>query len=239
MKVDILAIGAHPDDVELGCSGTLLRHLAMGYSVGLLDLTLGELGTRGNALIRTEEANASAEKMGAKFRRQLALKDGFFDENETALRSVISEIRRCQPTLILANAIRDRHPDHGRGSDLVRRAAFLSGLSKIETSNNKGEKQLPWRPKSLYYYIQDEWIEPDFVVDITDFFDQKMDLVKTFRTQFFDPESTEKNTPISNPDFLPFLEGRARNMGRPAGYRYAEGFVTDRYPGVSDMLLLD
>lgn len=239
MKVDILAIGAHPDDVELGCSGTLLRHIAMGYSIGLLDLTLGELGTRGNALIRTEEATASANKMGAKFRRQLDLKDGFFEANEMTLRSVISEIRACQPSIVFANAVRDRHPDHGRGSDLVRRATFLSGLPRIETTNDAGEKQVPWRPKSLYYYIQDEWIEPDFVVDITDFFEDKMALILTFRTQFYDPESREKDTPISNPDFLPFLEGRARNMGRPAGYRYAEGFLTDRYPGVSDILKLD
>lgn len=239
MKVDILAIGAHPDDVELGCSGTLLRHIHAGYSVGLLDLTLGELGTRGDASTRTREAQESARKMGAVFRRQLDLADGFFSEDEASLRKVITEIRACRPTIVLANSMSDRHPDHGRGSSLVSRAAFLSGLRRIETLDGQGRVQEEWRPRAVYHFIQDRWLEPDLVVDITDFFEAKLDLVRTFSSQFFDPSSMEPETPISGKEFFPFLEARARDMGRPAGYTFAEGFQVERYPGVDDLLRLD
>lgn len=240
MKVEILAIGAHPDDVELGCSGTLLSHIAMGYRVGLLDLTLGELGTRGNEALRTAEAMASARTMKAQFRWQLNLGDGFMSQDEATLMAIITRIRVCRPNVIFANAPEDRHPDHGIAAALVRRATFLSGLPKIKTTDPAtNQSQGAWRPKALYHYIQDEWLDPDFVVNITPWFQQKLNLIQTFRSQFFDADSPEKETPISRPDFLPFLEGRARNMGRPAGYTYAEGFITDRYPGVGDVMMLD
>jgi bacillithiol biosynthesis deacetylase BshB1 len=240
MKVEILAIGAHPDDVELGCSGTLLRHIDMGYRVGLLDLTLGELGTRGNAEIRSAEALEASRKMGALFRWQLNLGDGFLMPDDITLRAVITRVRACRPQIILANAPSDRHPDHGIAADIARRASFLSGLPKIQTLDPVSQiMQDAWRPKALYHYIQDEWMQPDFVVNITKWFHQKLDLVQTFRSQFYDAHSPETETPISRPDFLPFLEGRARNMGRPAGFTYAEGFTTARYPGVGDLMMLD
>ncbi len=238
-KVDLLAIGAHPDDVELACSGTLLKHLAMGYSVGLLDLTLGELGTRGSAELRTSEAMAAAERMGASFRTQLNLGDGFFEVEESRLRAVIGVIRACQPTLIFANAPDDRHPDHGRGAELVKRAAFLSGLRRIETIGPNGLPQEAWRPKATYHYIQDEHLDPDMVVDISDFQEKKLALIKTFRSQFYDPHSAEPDSPISGKDFLDHIIARAQIMGRPAGYAYAEGWITNRYPGVQDLMLLD
>jgi bacillithiol biosynthesis deacetylase BshB1 len=239
MNVDILAVGAHPDDVELACSGTLLRHIAHGYSVGLLDLTLGELGTRGDATTRSAEASNAATKLGAAFRQQLNLGDGFFQPTEGALKQVIQQIRNCQPKIILANAPSDRHPDHGRASSLVRQAAFLSGLRRIETVDAQGEPQLPWRPESTYFYIQDNWVNPDFVIDITTYFPSKIELILCFRTQFYDPMSDAPETPISGKDFLAFIEARARDLGRPAGYTFAEGFVTDRFPGIRNFFDLD
>jgi N-acetylglucosamine malate deacetylase 1 len=239
MKTDILAVGAHPDDIELGCAGTLLEHIARGHRVGLLDLTRGELGTRGDAATRTEEALDAARAMGAAFRHQLDLGDGFFMEEPESLKAVIAEIRSCRPTIILANAIRDRHPDHGRAASLVARAAFLSGLPRILTYDPEGRAQEAWRPRSVYHYIQDHWVEPDLVVDISSRFERKIELVLRFRTQFYQAGDTGPATPISGQDFLAFLEARARDMGRPAGYRYAEGFTTSRYPGVPDLLTLD
>jgi len=239
MKTDILAVGAHPDDIELGCAGTLLAHRALGHTVGLLDLTLGELGTRGDARTRTAEAMDAARAMDAAFRRQLDLGDGFFMEDSESLKAVIAEIRSCRPTIILANAVRDRHPDHGRAASLVARAAFLSGLPRIVTADPEGNDQEAWRPRAVYHYIQDHWVEPDLVVDISAWFEKKIDLVLRFRTQFYQPGDTGPATPISGQDFLAFLEARARDMGRPAGYTFAEGFTTTRYPGVADLLSLD
>ncbi|MCO6485877.1 MAG: bacillithiol biosynthesis deacetylase BshB1 [Saprospiraceae bacterium] len=238
-KVDILAIGAHPDDVELGCAGILLAHRDLGYRIGLLDLTRGELGTRGDAPTRTREAIASAARMGAVFRRQLDLPDGFFREDEASLKAIIREIRDARPAIILANAVRDRHPDHARGAGLVARAAYLSGLPKIITTREDGTNQEPWRPRAVYHYIQDYHVEPDIVVNITPWFAEKIALVQTFRSQFYDPDSRDPATPISGRDFLDFLEARARDLGRPAGYLYAEGLVSARAPGVRDLLALD
>ncbi len=238
-KVDLLAIGAHPDDVELACSGTLLRHLGLGYTVGLLDLTLGELGTRGSAERRTAEAMEAARRMGAAFRTQLDLGDGFFEVEESALKAVVQVIRACQPTLVLANAPLDRHPDHARGAELVKRAAFLSGLRRIETIGPDGLPQEAWRPKATYHYIQDEHLKPDVVVDISDYLEEKLALIKTFRSQFYDPHSDEPDSPISGKDFLEFIVARAQDMGRPAGYAYAEGWIVNRYPGVQDLMQLD
>ena len=238
-KVDILAVGAHPDDVELACSGTLLAQRERGSEIGLLDLTLGELGTRGTPEIRSREARDAAQRLGASFRTQLDLGDGFFPEDEASLRAIIRVIRASRPDVLLANALRDRHPDHARGAQLTARAAFLSGLRRIETVDEEGRPQEAWRPDAVYHYIQDFYQEPDFVVDISEHMVGKLALIKTFRSQFYDPQSTEPESPISGEDFLSFIEARARDMGRPAGYTYAEGFVSARRFGVKDLFVLD
>ncbi len=240
-KVDILAVGAHPDDVELSCSGTLLRHLAQGKTVGLLDLTRGELGSRGTAEIRAEEAARAAQMMGAAFRVNLELPDGFFRNERESLLPVVEVLRACRPEIVLANAPEDRHPDHGRAAALVREAAFYAGLPKIQTQ--QGDKpQEPWRPRALYHYIQDYNLSPDFVVDISPYFERKMELVLAFHSQFYLPEASpyqnEPSTPISGKDFLEFLRAKARTYGRPAGFEYAEGFIAPRTFGLRDLFLL-
>jgi bacillithiol biosynthesis deacetylase BshB1 len=243
MKVDILAVGVHPDDVELGCSGTLLKHIAMGKTIGLLDLTQGELGTRGNQEIRKKEAENALKKLGATFRKNLALPDGFFNISRENTLKIIEVIRWCQPDIVLANSIKDRHPDHGRSAKLVSEAAFYSGLAKIETADAGGNRQSKWRPRALYHYIQDMSIEPDFVIDITPFFRKKIELVQTFSSQFFipgeNPDDPEMQTPISGQDFLEFLEAKARTFGRPLGVEFAEGFIADRIPGVRSLFDLE
>ncbi|MEK7256496.1 MAG: bacillithiol biosynthesis deacetylase BshB1, partial [Bacteroidota bacterium] len=235
MKVDILAIGAHPDDVELSCSGTLLRHIDLGKTVGLLDLTRGELGTRGSAELRHEEATASAQKMGASFRHNLGMADGFFAYTEENLMKLIRFLRWCQPEIVLANTINDRHPDHARAAKLEADACFYAGLVKIKTFDEQANPQLPWRPKAVYHYIQDKDLKPDFVVDISPYIEQKMELVLTFRSQFYLPEDKEfekeLKTPISGRDFQEFLRAKGRAFGRPIGVEYAEGFITQRIPG--------
>jgi bacillithiol biosynthesis deacetylase BshB1 len=239
MTVDILAIGVHPDDVELGSSGTLLRHAELGYSFGLLDLTRGELGSRGSGKIRTAEAYNAAEMMGAKFRENLDMADGFMVYNEDNLRKIITVIRRCQPKIVLANALDDRHPDHGRAAKLVADACFYSGLIKIETFGDDGQPQEKWRPNAVYHYIQDRNRKPDFVVDITDYLKKKMECIRCYKSQFDDHESNEYQeevkTPISGKDFMAFIEAKGRSFGREAGYDFAEGFEVARYPGVSDL----
>lgn len=234
MKVDILAIGVHPDDIELGCSGTVAKHIAAGKTVGLLDLTRGELGTRGNAELRTEEANASAKILGASFRTQLRFKDGFFENNEAHQLQIIEQIRKHQPDIILCNAIDDRHPDHGRASKLVSDACFYSGLIKIETTLD-GAAQAAWRPKAVYHYIQDRYIHPDFVIDVTDFMDIKHRSIMAFSSQFYDPKSNEPQTPISSKDFLETINSKLALWGRAIGVSYAEGFTVERYPGVDSL----
>lgn len=234
MKVDILAIGVHPDDVELGCSGTIAKHIALGKSVGILDLTLGELGTRGSAELRTKEAYDSAKILGVAYRIQLQFKDGFFQNNEDHQRKIIEQIRKCQPDIILCNAIDDRHPDHGRASKLVSDACFYSGLIKIETSlDNK--QQAAWRPKAVYHYIQDHYIHPDFVIDITDYFDIKHKAIMAFSSQFYKADSKEPQTPISSREFLESLNSKMAIWGRAIGVKYAEGFTVERYPGVNSL----
>lgn len=233
-KVDILAIGAHPDDVELSCSGTLLKHIAFGKKVGLLDLTLGELGTRGNAEIRTKEAMVSAKILGVEFRVQLDLKDVFFSSDEASMRLLIQHIRSCQPEIVIANAISDRHPDHGRAAKFVADACFYAGLSKIETHVN-GSLQQCWRPKAVYHYIQDNFIEPDFVVDVTSFIDKKHEAIMAFSSQFYDPNSKEPETPISSKDFMESVDSKMRVFGRQIGVSFAEGFTTNRYVGVNNL----
>jgi N-acetylglucosamine malate deacetylase 1 len=235
MKLDILAVGVHPDDVELSCSGTLLKHIQIGYKVGLLDLTKGELGTRGSAELRTEEATEAAQIMGALVREQLDLEDGFFTQNEGNLRKIIKIIRKYCPEIVFANAIDDRHPDHGRAAKLVSDACFLSGLVKIETLDENNIPQAPWRPKSLYHYIQDRALKPDFVVDITGYVDKKFELIMAYKSQFFDPLSTEPKTPISGKEFLDSIKGKDSVYGRYIGVQFAEGFNVEKTIGVKNV----
>lgn len=237
MKLDILAFGAHPDDVELGCAGTLLSHQAQGKKIGVVDLTRGELGTRGTAEDRDVEAAASSQILRLDVRENLGMADGFFAVDKAHQLQVIAAIRAYRPEVVLANAVGDRHIDHGRAARLVAEACFLSGLRKIVTERD-GIPQEAWRPRAVYHYIQDQFIVPDFVVDITDVFQVKMEAVKAFRTQFFDPDSSEPATPISSKDFVDFLEARARNMGRVIGATYGEGFTVNRAPGIKDITTL-
>ena len=236
--MDILAFGIHPDDVELSCSGTLLRHISMGYSVGLCDLSEGELGTRGTNEIRLKEAEAARQKMGAIFRENLGMRDGFFSVDEKHILSVVRIIRKYRPEIILANAVTDRHPDHGRAADLIAQASFYSGLQKIQTYDFAGNSQSVWRPKALYHYIQDRNLPADFVVDISQFIEQKMELIQTFESQFYNPDSTEPQTPISSASFLEFIKAKNRSYGRDAGFEYAEAFNVKRNIGVTDLFHL-
>lgn len=234
MKVDLLAFGAHPDDVELGAGGTISGEIASGRKVGIIDLTRGELGTRGTAEDREKEAAASAAILGVEFRTNLCFRDGFFQNDEPHQLALIAQLRYYRPTVVICNAVADRHTDHGKGAVLVSESCFLSGLRKIKTFWN-GIEQAAWRPSAVFHYIQDRYIKPDFVVDITGQMDKKMEAVKAFRTQFHDPDSKEPETPISSPDFLEFLYARATEFGRPAGFRYAEGFTVERTAGVSSL----
>ncbi|MFM9840852.1 MAG: bacillithiol biosynthesis deacetylase BshB1 [Cyclobacteriaceae bacterium] len=234
MKLDILVFAAHPDDAELGCGGTIAKHVSLGYKVGVVDLTRGELGTRGTIQTRDEEAKDSAKILGLSVRENLNLRDGFFKNDEEHQLKLIQAIRRYQPEIVLANAIHDRHPDHGKGADLAFDSCFLSGLAKIETKED-GKLQQAWRPKHLYHYIQSQLIVPDFVVDVSTHWKIKMDSIKAFKTQFFDPTSSEPETFISKPSFLTFLEARAKEFGQSIGAEYAEGFTTKNRLGVDHL----
>ncbi|HEU4789018.1 MAG TPA: bacillithiol biosynthesis deacetylase BshB1 [Flavobacterium sp.] len=234
MKLDILAFGAHPDDVELGCSGTILKEVSLGKTVGIVDLTRGELGTRGSAEIRDQEASDAAKILGVTVRENLNMRDGFFVNDEKHQLEIIKMIRKYQPEIVLCNAIEDRHIDHGKGSKLVSDACFLSGLMKIETVL-EGEIQKPWRPKVVYHYIQWKNIEPDFVVDITGFTDKKIESILAYRSQFYDPNSKEPESPISSKNFLESLNYRSRDLGRITGVEHAEGFTVERCLAVNSL----
>jgi bacillithiol biosynthesis deacetylase BshB1 len=234
MKIDILAIGIHPDDVELSCSGTIAKHIAFGKKVGILDLTQGELGTRGNAELRTKEANEAAIILGVSFRTQLNLKDCFFENNEENQKKIIEIIRKHQPEIILCNAISDRHPDHGRASKLVSDSSFYSGLIKIETHSDDKIQQA-WRPKAVYHYIQDQYIHPDFVIDISDFIDIKHKAIMAYSSQFYNPSSNEPETPISSKYFIETVNSKMSILGRDIGVKFAEGFTVNRYPGINSL----
>jgi bacillithiol biosynthesis deacetylase BshB1 len=234
MKLDILAFGAHPDDVELGCSGTILKEISLGKTVGIVDLTRGELGTRGSAEIRDQEANAAAKILGVSVRENLNMRDGFFVNDEKHQLEIIKMLRKYQPEIVLCNAIDDRHIDHGKGSKLVSDACFLSGLLKIETLLD-GEVQKPWRPKLVYHYIQWKNIVPDFVVDITGFTDTKTQAILAYSSQFYDPNSKEPESPISSQNFLESLNYRSRDLGRLTGVEHAEGFTVERYLAVNSL----
>ncbi|GGF08653.1 bacillithiol biosynthesis deacetylase BshB1 [Hymenobacter cavernae] len=237
MKLDILAIASHPDDAELGCVGTLLSAAAQGKKIGILDLTRGELGTRGTPEIRAEEAAASAKILGLHARENLGLPDGFFRNDREHQLPIIAAVRRYQPDIVLLNAVHDRHPDHGRGSQLASEACFLAGLRMIETLGFDGQPQEAWRPKQVYHYIQDRHIAPDFIVDITPYWETKLASIQAFRTQFYDPSSTsnEPQTHISGANFLKFQEARAREMGHLIGVEFGEGFTAERALGVRDL----
>lgn len=235
MKLDILAIGAHPDDVELGCGATLAKEVTNGKKVGIIDLTRGELGTRGTAETRDEEANNAANILGVHTRINMKFADGFFINNKEHQLEIIKMIRFYKPEIVICNAIDDRHIDHGKGSQLVSDACFLSGLRKIETSFKNDTLQEPWRPKAVYHYIQWKDIEPDIVVDVTGFMDKKMESVLAYKTQFFDPSSKEPETPISSKNFTDSITYRARNLGRLVGVEFAEGYTVERYPAVESL----
>lgn len=234
MKLDILAFGAHPDDVELGCGGTIAKEVALGKKVGIVDLTRGELGTRGTAATRDMESAKAAEILGVKVRENLNMRDGFFINDEEHQLAVIRLIRKYQPEIVLCNAIDDRHIDHGKGSKLVSDACFLSGLVKIETEYD-GRKQDAWRPKSVYHYIQWKNLQPDFVVDISDFNEKRIEAILAYGSQFYDPKSTEPETPIATKNFLESLNYRPQDFGRLIGKEYAEGFTVERYLGVNSL----
>lgn len=234
MKLDILAFGAHPDDVELGCGGTIAKEIALGNKVGIIDLTRGELGTRGSAEIRDQEATAAAKILGVSVRENLNMRDGFFVNDEEHQLAIIRMLRKYQPDIVLCNAIEDRHIDHGKGSALVSDAAFLSGLIKVETEYN-GEKQTAWRPKLVYHYIQWKNIKPDFVVDISGYNEKRVAAILAYGSQFYNPDNKEPETPIATKNFLESLNYRAQDLGRLIGADYAEGFTVERHLGVNSL----
>lgn len=234
MKLHILAIAAHPDDVELGCAGTLIKHAAKGQATGILDLTQGELGTRGSVALRYEEAAAAAKVMGVAVRENAKMADGFFRNDETHQRILIQFIRKYQPEIVIANAPSDRHPDHGRGSRLIVDACFLSGLKKIETELD-GQTQQAWRPKRVFHMIQDKQLIPNLIVDISDTFATKMDAIRCYKSQFFSSDSEEPTTYISTPSFLQQIEYRESLLGKQIGTQYGEGFICENIPGIADL----
>ena len=227
MKVDILAIGAHPDDVELGCGGTLAKLISEGKKAAIVDLTQGELGTRGTNITRAQEAASASEILGISARENLKMKDGFILNSEEYQIQIVKMIRKYQPEIVLANAVDDRHPDHAKAAKLVSDACFLSGLVKIETELD-GENQKQWRPKQVFHYIQWKHITPDFVIDISNFMEKKIEACLAYKTQFYDPNSNEPMTPIATKDFLESLTYRAQDLGRLSGVEFAEGFTTEK-----------
>jgi bacillithiol biosynthesis deacetylase BshB1 len=234
MTLDILAFGAHPDDVDLSCAGILMKHIASGRTAGIIDLTSGELGTRGSGPLRLEEAADAAKILGVSVRDNLMMADGFFSNDKEHQLKVIQKIRQYRPAIVLANAPEDRHPDHGRGARLVAEACFYAGLRRIETMH-EGKAQEAWRPKAVYHYIQYKSLEPGLAIDITPFMEKKMEAIKAFRSQFFDPDSTEPSTVISSPEYLDHIYQRAADTGRIIGVKYAEGLIAARYPGVNSL----
>ena len=233
-KLDILVIAAHPDDAELSCSGTIASHVARGFKVGILDLTQGEMGTRGTPAIRLEESEAASKILGLSARENLGFADVFFTEDREHQVAIARIIRKYQPDIVLANAVTDRHPDHGKGGSLATKACFVSGLRMLET-DWEGKPQEAWRPRAVYHYIQNNYIEPDFVVDITAFWETKKASIMAFKSQFFDPESKEPESFISSPDFMDFIEARAKEFGHKISVRYGEGFTVERVVGVKNL----
>lgn len=234
MKLDVLAFGVHPDDVELGCGGALMGALSEGKKVGIVDLTRGELGTRGTVESRKKESEDAAAVLGLSVRENLEMRDGFFVNDETHQLKVIACIRRYRPDIVIGNAPADRHPDHGRASVLVRESCFYAGLAKIRTQHN-GLEQDAWRPKNVFYYIQDRLLEPDFLIDISPYFEKKIEAVKAYRTQFHNPDIMGPQTYISTPEFFDTWISRHKIWGKTIGVSYAEGFLTDNLPGIRSL----
>ena len=237
MKLDILVFAVHPDDAELGCSGTILKHIAAGKKVGIIDLTRGELGTRGTAETRDQESADSSRILGIHVRENLGMRDGFFKNDEEHQLKIIQVVRKYNPEIVLSNALYDRHSDHGRGGDLVNDAVFLGGLAKIKTELN-GVDQGAFRPRLLLQYIQDRYIEPDILVDISDFWEKKMECVRAFKTQFYNPDNDDQQTYISSPDFLKVIEARSREFGKSINAIHAEGFTSRKLLGIDDLSML-
>jgi bacillithiol biosynthesis deacetylase BshB1 len=237
MNLDILVIAAHPDDSELACSGTIASHIQKGYKVGVLDLTRGEMGTRGTPEIRMEESTEAARILGLSMRENLGFEDVFFEDDFQHQLQIIRYIRKLRPQIILANAISDRHPDHGKGGSVASKACFMSGLRKIETDWD-GQPQEAWRPKFIYHYIQNNYIKPDFVVDVTEYWDKKMESIKAFKSQFYDPNSNEPESFISSSGFLDFIDARGKEFGHSINARYGEGFTVERMVGIDDLFNL-
>lgn len=235
MKLDILAIGVHPDDVELGCSGTLINEIKRGKKVGIIDLTQGELGTRGTVATRYDEAARAAKIIGAHARENLKMRDGFFKNDEEHQLQVVRILRKYQPDVVFGNILEDRHPDHGRAGNLIYDACFLSGLKQVQTRSEDGKEQEKWRPRYLFHYIQDRFYEPDFIIDITDSFEQRMESIRAYTTQFHNPSSNEPATYISNPEFLEAIVSRARLLGKRIGVQFAEGFLTKKNIGIKNL----
>lgn len=233
-QVDILAFGAHPDDVELGCAGTIAKEISLGRKVGIIDLTEGELGTRGSVEIRYKESAKASEILGISVRENLKMRDGFFKNDEEHQMEVIKMIRKYRPKIVLCNAIDDRHIDHGKGAKLVSDACFLSGLKRIETVL-EGEKQEAWRPQVVYHYIQWKDLKPDFVVDISGFMDKKVQAIMAYDSQFYNPNTNDSVTPIATKNFLDSIKYRSQDLGRLIGTDFAEGFTTERYVAVNSL----
>lgn len=236
LKLDILVLPVHPDDAELGCAGTILKHVKLGHKVGIVDLTRGELGTRGTAEIRDREATKAAEILGLSVRENLAIPDGFFTNIQEYQLKVIAAIRKYQPEIVITNAYHDRHPDHGRANELVEASAFLSGLRRIETSED-GKLQEPWRPSQVLHFIQDRYIKPDIIVDVTEFWDKKIESIYAYASQFHNPDynEDEPQTYISSPDFIEQIQGRGREYGKSINAKYGEGFTSRKILGVDNL----
>lgn len=235
MKLDILVFAVHPDDAELGCTGTILKNIAAGRKVGIVELTRGELGTRGTAEIRDQESADSTKIMGLHARENLGMRDGFFKNDEEHQLQIIQMIRKYSPEVVFCNALYDRHPDHGRSGDLVNDAVFLSGLTKIKTQLD-GNDQIAFRPRLLLQFIQDMYIKPDILVDVTDFWDKKVECIHAFKSQFFNPDNDDQGTYISSPNFLKVIEARSRELGKYIGAVHAEGFTCRRLIGIDDIM---
>ena len=235
MKLDVLAIGVHPDDVELGCSGTLLNEVKRGKKIGVIDLTQGELGTRGTVETRYEEAAEAARILGASVRENLKMRDGFFKNDEVHQLQLIQALRKYQPEIVIGNVLEDRHPDHGRAGQLIYDACFLSGLKQVKTIGEDGKEQQRWRPKHLLHYLQDRFYEPDLIVDITDVWQQRLDSIKAYKTQFHNPDSKGDQTYISSPEFLESITARARMLGKRIGVQFAEGFISKKSIGIKNL----
>ena len=235
MKLDVLAIGVHPDDVELGCSGTLIKEVKRGKKAGVIDLTQGELGTRGTIETRFQEAEEAARIMGVSVRENLKMRDGFFQNDEAHQLQLIQAIRKYQPEIIIGNILEDRHPDHGRAGQLIYDACFLSGLKQVKTNNEEGREQEKWRPKQLLHYLQDRFYEPDVIIDITEVWEQRLQSIKAYKTQFHNPGSNEDETYISSPEFLESIIARARLLGKRIGVRFAEGFISKKSIGINNL----